>query len=104
MRAGETELEALAARLRARVAEGRYGEARGALREYCGALRKAVAGLAPGDPGRGRLKSDWERLAEETRRRLLARRAHAAARLARLPKLPLPYRDGPPRHTWQCLG
>jgi hypothetical protein len=105
MKDSETELAALAQRLRARVAEGRYAEARGALQEYSEALRKAVAGLAPDDPGRSRLKDDWEGLREETRRRLLARRAHAEARLARLPKLPLPYRCGPePRRTWQCLG
>jgi hypothetical protein len=108
MKAGEAELEILAGRLRARVAEGRYPEAQGALREYCLALRKTVAGLPRGDPGRCRLEDDWRRLAEEARRRVLAGRAHAGARLARLAQAPSGsrfYGDGlPPRRTWEWLA
>jgi hypothetical protein len=105
MTAAEAELQDLAARLRARVGEGRYGEAHRALEEYCQALRKIVAALPGGDPRRGRLQDDWLRLAEETRRRVLAGRAHAAAGLARLPKRPLGYGCGSrPRHTWACLA
>ena len=78
------ELEALAGRLRARVAEGRYREAQGALQEYCRALRKTVAGLPSGDPGLGRLEDEWQRLLEETRRRMLA----APVAPAILPLLP----------------
>ena len=84
MKAPETELEALAHQLRARVAERRYREAQEALLEYCKALRKTVAGLPRGDPCSHRLEDEWRRLAEQTRRGVLAGRAHAAARLARL--------------------
>jgi hypothetical protein len=84
MKAPEAELEALADRLRARVAERRYREAQAALHEYCQALRKMVAVLPRGDPGLRRLEDEWRRLAEQTRRGVLAGRAHAAARLARL--------------------
>jgi hypothetical protein len=87
MKAQEAELEILAGRVRARVAEGRYPEAQGALREYCQALRKTVAGVPRGDPGLRRLENEWRRLAEETRRRVLAGRAHAGARLAKLAAL-----------------
>jgi hypothetical protein len=105
MKSGQAELEALAGLLRARVAEGRYREAQHAFQEYCRALRKAVASLPPGDPGLGRLKGEWQRLLEETRRRVLAGRAHAAARLARLPKLLPLYREPClPRHTWEYSG
>ena len=45
------------------------------------------------------------RLLEETRRRVLAGRAHAFVRLARLPKvLPLYREPCPPRHTWEYSG
>ena len=105
MTAGEGELECLAARLRDRVAQRCYGEAQAALDEYCGALRKTVAGLPPGDSQLGRLQEDGARLLEETRRRVLAGRAHAGLRLARLPKPTRPYGEGPqPRRTWQCLA
>jgi hypothetical protein len=61
MKNQETELEALAGRLRAQVAQGRYPEAQGALHEYCQALRKTVATLPRGDPGlAGCGKSDPE--------------------------------------------
>jgi hypothetical protein len=105
MKANEADLEALAARLRARVGEGRYREAQSALADYCRALRKMVASLPPGDPGLRGLENDWQRLQDETRRRVLVGRAHAAARLARLPKIRLLYREPSlPRHTWECSG
>jgi hypothetical protein len=106
MKPAEAELEILAGRLRARVAEGRFREAQGALAEYCRVLRKTVAGLPRGDPGRGRLEEEWRLLAEQTRRGLLAGRAHAGARLARLAQISQPprfYGGGPPppRRTWE---
>jgi hypothetical protein len=105
MKSSETELGVLAGRLRARVAERQYGEAQGALQEYCRVLRKTAGGLPSGDPRLGRLEEDWQRLLEETRRRVLAQRAHAAARLARLPKvLPLYREPCLPRHTWEYSG
>jgi|HubBroStandDraft_4_1064222.scaffolds.fasta_scaffold03125_3 hypothetical protein len=108
MKNQETELEALAGRLRVRVAQGRYPEAQGALHEYCQALRKTVATLPRGDPGLGRLEDAWRRLAEETRRQVLAGRAHAGARLARLAQMlphPRSYGDVPlPRRTWEWLA
>ena len=108
MKSGEAELDVLAGRLRARVAEGRYAEAQAVLRDYCGALRKTAAGLPRGDARLARLEHDWERLAEETRRRVLAGRAHAGARLARLAQTPSGsrfYGDGlPPRRTWEWLA
>jgi hypothetical protein len=106
MKASQAELEALAGRLRTQVAEGRYPVAQGALQEYCRALRKTVAGLPPGDPGLRCLEDEWQRLLDETRRRVLAGRAHACARLVRLPK-PLPNyysASSLPRHTWECSG
>ena len=105
MTAGPAAREALAGRLRARVGEGRYLEAQAALAEYCGALRTAAEGLPPGDPLLHALEQEWQRLLEETRREVLAGRAHAAARLARLPRLCEPYGGPPPpRPTWQCFA
>jgi hypothetical protein len=108
MKAGEEPLEALAGRLRARVAEGRYREAQGALREYCGALRKAVAALPRGDPGVRRLEAEWGQLLGHTRRRVLAGRAHAGVRLGRLAEMrrsPRFYGAGlPPRRTREWLA
>ena len=105
MTSDNAELEFLAARVRARVAEGRYVEAQGALRNYCDALRKTAAAWPSGDPGLRGLQKDWQRLHDETRRRVLAQRAHACARLALLPKFSQLYGDSPqPRRTWQCSG
>ena len=85
MTAGEAELESLAARLRAHVSGRRYREAQDALDAYCRMLGQTAAGLPRGD--RRRLQDAWRRLAEETRRRVLAGRAHAGARLAKLTQL-----------------
>jgi hypothetical protein len=105
MKTSRAELEALAGRLRIRVAEGRYREAQGALREYCRALRQTAASLPSGDPGLRRLEGEWRLLLDQTRRRVLTGRAHACARLAHMPRLPLLYREPClPRHTWDCSG
>jgi hypothetical protein len=106
MTADAAELEVLADLLRQRVAEGRYGEVPGALRTYCHALRKTVAGLPRGDPRLVSFEEQWRRLAEHTRRGLLAGRAHAGARLARLAQTPhgsplYGCGDPPPRRTWE---
>lgn len=102
---GGPELEALAGRLRARAAEGRYPQAQEALAAYCTALGRAAAALAPGDPARRRLRIEGLGLLEETRRRVLAARAHSAARLVRLagmPGGPRSYGDRPPARSRSC--
>jgi hypothetical protein len=108
MSTAELELEALAARLRACVAQGRYQQAQSALEEYGRALRNTAACLRPGDPRRPRLERESLRLIGETRLRVLAGRAHAGARLARLaqaPKLSRPYGEVPaPRRTTEWLA
>lgn len=108
MKTGEAELGVLASRLRARVAEGRYWEARGALWEYCQALREAAAALPRGDPGLRRLEDEWRGLAEQTRRQVLVGRAHAGVRLARLAQTatrPSYYSEVlQPRRTLECLA
>jgi hypothetical protein len=64
-----------------------------------------VAGLPPADPGVRRLEAEWLCLREETRRHLLAGRAHVAARLGRLSQVrPLFGEPSPPRHTWEYTG
>jgi hypothetical protein len=107
MKANPAELEALAGRLRASVAAGRYREAQETLQEYCRALRKAVAGLPPGDARLHSLEDEWRLLLDQTRRRVLAGRAHAAARLRRLAPSPARPRFGfdglQPRHTREWL-
>jgi hypothetical protein len=64
-----------------------------------------VAGLPSGDPTLRRLEDVWKQLHHETRRRLLSGRAHAAARLARLPKAHQPYNELHLKcHTWEISG
>jgi len=105
MKAGQADLDDLAGRVRTQVAEGRYREAQQALAEYGRALRKTAAALPPRDSGLRRLEDEWQRVLDETRRRVLSGRAHAGARLARLPKLlPLYSEPSRPRHTWECSG
>jgi hypothetical protein len=100
-----TLLEDLADRLRARVTAGHYEEAQAALAEYCRALRAAAAGLPRGDPRLCSLEQACSGLLEQTRRRVLAGRAQAAARLVRLPKVSPSYGERPPlRHAWRILG
>jgi hypothetical protein len=102
------ELEIRAGRLRARVGERRYREAQEALQDYCGVLRRMLAGLPRGDPRRGRFEDEWRRLAEETRRRVLAGRAQAGARLARLAQTSQRRRfygaGQEPHRTWAWLA
>ncbi|HTT62623.1 MAG TPA: hypothetical protein VMG35_12300 [Bryobacteraceae bacterium] len=98
-------LEVLAARLRSLAAEGRYAEAQLAFEDYCRALQENLAGLPPGDPRWRRLEAGWRRLLDETRRLVLAGRAHAGVRLARLPRAAPRYGDAPrPRRTWEYSG
>ena len=99
------ELSALADRLRALVAEERYAEAQCVFTGYCLELRKKLAGMPQGDPQLRPLEGEWQGVLDETRRRVLAGRAHAGARLARLPKILPLYREGSlPHHTWECSG
>ena len=99
MTAAPPELSRLAGRLRARIAERRYPEARTAVEEYCTALRKTVAALPPHDPALGPLQQEWLQLLTETRRRVLAFQAQARARLVRTLQSPPRYADTPPRRT-----
>ena len=105
MSAHPGELECAANLVRARVAERRFSEARAALQEYCRLLRNTAAGLPPGDPRLERLQDDWRKLWDETSHRVLAGRAHAAARLAHLSRpTPLYNEPCPPPHSWACTG
>jgi|ERR1700690_1444052 hypothetical protein len=101
----ESELAGTADRLGALVAQGRYGEAQACFDEYCRDLKETVRCLPPGDPRLRQMQGEWHRLLDRTRRRVLAGRAHAAARLARLPQRRRLYSAVPaPRQTWQILG
>jgi hypothetical protein len=87
------------------VAEGRYAEAQRAFEDYCQALAQALAVLPPKDARIRELEDEWGRLLGETRGRVLAGRAQAAVRLARLSPAPRLYGDGPePARTWQYLA
>ena len=97
------ELSEYATRLRRLVAEQRYEEARQALAEYGRALEQALGNLPPGDPRAFELAGEWRDLFEAAHRRVLAGRAHAAARLARLPHLRR-FAAEFPRRTWELLG
>ena len=102
--AGLAELAALLSR---RIAEGRFEPARDALADYCRKLHDTAACLPPGDLRQQRLYSEFRDLFEETRRQVLAGRAHLALRLARLPPTDgsLPYTAASaPRRTWEYLG
>jgi hypothetical protein len=105
MRTGEAALAGTAERLRALVAEGRYGEAQDCFNEYCGDFKEILRGLPPGDPRLRQMESEWRRLLEQTRRRVVAGRAHAAARLARLARRHRPYAVTPRcAGNWELLG
>ena len=105
MNTDRAELDRLAVGLRDRVAEGRYLEAQRMLDEYCQALRETAARLPPGDPGLRRLDDERCELLESVRRRILAGRAHAGARLKQSIQQPPPYGDLPQlRRTWQCMA
>jgi len=96
-------LAACAARLESLVAGQRFEEALPALEEYGRAVVQALAGLRPGDPRAAELAAEWRRRMEATRRRALAARSHAAARLARLPSLG-GFSAPAPRRTWEIFG
>ena len=87
------------------VAEGRYDEAQRVFEAYCRILDEVLRGVPAGDPRIRQMEEEWNRLVDDTRRRVLAGRAHAALRLGLLS----PHRQlyGQPllaRHTWQCLA
>lgn len=95
----------MADRLGALVAQGRYGDAQAIFDAYCRDLKATLRRLPPGDPRFREMEDDWRRLLDRTRRRVLTGRAHAAARLARLPRIRRPYSAAlPTRRTWELLG
>lgn len=103
MTAAEPEFDRLAVRVQALAGEQRYPEAQRALEEYGGMLRAALESLSPGDPRVLQLAGEWLQLLEATRRRVLAGRSHAAARLAQLPR-PRPFCEPMPRRSWELFG
>ena len=105
MSMAESELAGTAERFETLVARGRYGEARACFDVYCRDLKETLRRLPPGDPRLPQVAGEWRRLMEQTRRRVLTGRAHAAARLARLPRRRRLYGAAPsPRRTWEILG
>ena len=101
----ESDSVGTAERLDALVAQGRYGEAEACFDAYCRDLKETLRRLPPGDPRLRRMEGEWRRLLDRTRRQVLVGRAHAAARLARLPRGRRVYSAVPaPRRTWQILG
>jgi len=101
----ESELAGTVDRLEALVARGCYGEAQACFDAYCRDFKETLRRLPPGDPRLRQMEGEWRRLLDRTRRRVLAGRAHAAARLARLPHRRRIYSAAPaPRRTWQILG
>jgi hypothetical protein len=104
MKSASADLETRARQVRALVASRQYAAARDAFAEYCRVLREILSGLPP-PAARRRLYQDWRRLWSETRLQVLAGRAHAAARLARLPGRRCPYGDRPaPPPAWRYLA
>jgi hypothetical protein len=101
----ESELAGTAEHLEALVARGLYGEAQACFDAYCRDLKETLRRLPHGDPRLRQMEVEWRRLLNRMRRRVLAGRAHAAARLARLPRRRPLYSCVPaPRRTWQILG
>ena len=100
----ELERAGTADRLDILVAQKRYAEAQECFDLYCRDFKDTLRHLAPGDPRIRHLEDEWRRLMEQTRRRVLAGRAHAAARLARLPRRRLYSAAATPRRTWEILG
>jgi hypothetical protein len=105
MKAPKTDLESLAERVRKLSSERRYREAQACFESYCRLLEQTLVTLAPRDPCRRELELAWRELLSDTHRRVLIGRAHAAARLARLPK-PSPFAACSPAapRTWELLG
>ena len=105
MNISESELAGTADRLRALVVQGRYAEAQACLDEYCLLFKETVRRLPSGDPRLPQMEAEWRRLLDQTRRKVLTGRAHAATRLERLPRRRPLYSAIPlPRHTWDLLG
>jgi hypothetical protein len=101
----ELERAGTADRLDILVAQGRYAEAQECFDAYCRDFKDTLRSLPPDDPRLRQMETEWRRLLEQTRRRVLTGRAHAAARLARLPGHRRFYRSAPsPRRTWEVLG
>ncbi|HLY19878.1 MAG TPA: hypothetical protein VKR61_21775 [Bryobacteraceae bacterium] len=99
------ELDSCARTMQRLVAEERYAEAQRAFEDYCRKWAEMRAGLPGQDPRIPELDVEWRRVAGEARRRVLADRAHAALRLARLARPVQPYGERPPaRRTWECLA
>jgi hypothetical protein len=100
-----SDVQELAAALQRLAAEGRFEETRRCLEAYGQAVEKALLELPKGDARIRQLEGEWRQTIEVTRRRVLAGRAHAAARLARLPRWRGAYAEtATPRPTWQCLA
>jgi hypothetical protein len=105
MKTAASQLDARARELRGMVGAGRYGEAQAVFEEYCRGLAELLSGLPPGDARAAQLRSGWQELLVETRRRVLAGRAHAAVRRGRLPVSAPSYAEPPEaRHSWQILA
>jgi len=101
----ETQLSDRARQLEILVAQRRYAEALPVFESYCQTLAEVVTSLPPRDPRIRQSEEHWRNLLNQTRRRVLAGRAHAAARLARLVQ-PRPTYDGrrAGQRTWQYLA
>ena len=100
-----TERAASARRMRNLVTEGEYAGAQQLLESYCRAFAEELKGRTPGDPAIRQLEREWRELVDDTRRRVLAGRAHTAVRLARLLTAPPVYGyRGEAGHTWQYLA
>jgi len=94
------------ARLRKAIESEAYPEARTTLLDLRERLDEALRGLPAADPQAGQLLREAGALLAWARRTVLAGRAHAAIRLARLRPLPAAYRAAPagPRHSWKFEG
>jgi hypothetical protein len=99
------EISVGAARLERLLAERRFSEACQAVEDYGRALEQVLRTLPPGDPLLTELAAAARQTWESARRRALTGRAHAAARLVKLLKMPGAYRSAPraPR-TWEFMG
>jgi hypothetical protein len=105
MKTEDTSTEPGARPLRRLVAAGRYREAQAEFEAYASGVAESLAGLSPGDPRAARLQDEYRRLLLDTRRRVLAGRAHAAGRLARLAGVRQPYAaPAAPRRSWQYFA
>lgn len=104
MTPAEADLGALAERMRAQIDAGLYAGAQENFERYCRALGETLGHVQPGDPLLARLEAQWQQMLAETRRRVLARRAQAAQRLAGLSRPRFFAGDPAPRRSWEILG